>query len=329
MDDRAVRGRKVHGDRMREAPDRDAGRGKRRVMVCRCGRAIAAAARPHQAAAGIRDRASLARVPNARAMTLGQRRHAVRRVDRRRQGLRGDAAAHRTQEPARVRTIASGLRDPAGVAFRDGALYVSADQPHPALRRHRARLDAPPAAGRRHATRFRATVITAASSSRSVPTASCTFRSARRATSASPTPTSYTIITRMNPDGSGREIVARGVRNTVGFDWHPQTKELWFTDNGRDMLGDDVPPDELNRVANSRRALRLSVLPRRHDSRSRVRRQRPCSEFVRAGAEPRPARRRARHALLHGDAVPGGIPQPGRSSPSTARGTAARRSAIA
>ena len=42
------------------------------------------------------------------------------------------------------------------------------------------------------------------------------------------------------------EIVARGVRNTVGFDWDPRTKELWFTDNGRDMLGDDVPPDELN-----------------------------------------------------------------------------------
>lgn len=58
----------------------------------------------------------------------------------------------------------------------------------------------------------------------------------------------YATITRINPDGSGREIVARGVRNTVGFDWHPVTKELWFTDNGRDMLGDDSPPDELNRV---------------------------------------------------------------------------------
>ena len=44
------------------------------------------------------------------------------------------------------------------------------------------------------------------------------------------------------------EIVAHGVRNSVGFDWHPQTKELWFTDNGRDLLGHDAPPDELNRV---------------------------------------------------------------------------------
>ena len=45
------------------------------------------------------------------------------------------------------------------------------------------------------------------------------------------------------------EIVARGVRNTVGFDWHPVTKELWFTDNGRDWAGDAGPQDELNRIA--------------------------------------------------------------------------------
>ena len=56
----------------------------------------------------------------------------------------------------------------------------------------------------------------------------------------------YATITRLKPDGSAMEVVARGVRNTVGFDWHPKTKELWFTDNGRDMMGDDVPPDELN-----------------------------------------------------------------------------------
>lgn len=56
----------------------------------------------------------------------------------------------------------------------------------------------------------------------------------------------FATITRINPDGSGREIVARGVRNTVGFTWHPVTKQLWFTDNGRDMMGDDLPPCELN-----------------------------------------------------------------------------------
>ncbi len=46
--------------------------------------------------------------------------------------------------------------------------------------------------------------------------------------------------------GQGLRSLRSGVRNTVGFDWHPETKELWFTDNGRDLLGDDVPPDELN-----------------------------------------------------------------------------------
>jgi glucose/arabinose dehydrogenase len=56
----------------------------------------------------------------------------------------------------------------------------------------------------------------------------------------------YARIMRMNPDGSGLEVFATGVRNTVGFDWHPVTGELWFTDNGRDRLGDDAPPDELN-----------------------------------------------------------------------------------
>ncbi len=55
-------------------------------------------------------------------------------------------------------------------------------------------------------------------------------------------------IWRMQPDGTGREVFARGIRNSVGFDWHPVTGELWFTDNGRDDMGDDIPPEELNRA---------------------------------------------------------------------------------
>lgn len=58
----------------------------------------------------------------------------------------------------------------------------------------------------------------------------------------------FASITSIAADGSDLKIHARGVRNTVGFDWHPTTGELWFTDNGRDMLGDDMPHDELNRV---------------------------------------------------------------------------------
>lgn len=59
----------------------------------------------------------------------------------------------------------------------------------------------------------------------------------------------YGVITRVNKDGSNKKIVARGMRNTVGITFHPKTDELWFTDNGRDMLGDDIPPGELNRVS--------------------------------------------------------------------------------
>jgi glucose/arabinose dehydrogenase len=62
-------------------------------------------------------------------------------------------------------------------------------------------------------------------------------------------PPEYAQIRRYNPDGSGMEVVARGVRNSVGFDFHPRTKELWFTDNGRDWVNDDGPEDELNRVS--------------------------------------------------------------------------------
>ncbi len=58
----------------------------------------------------------------------------------------------------------------------------------------------------------------------------------------------FNTITRMDPDGSNMEIVHSGIRNTVGFDWHPETKELYFTDNGRDWMGDDSPNCELNRA---------------------------------------------------------------------------------
>jgi glucose/arabinose dehydrogenase len=59
----------------------------------------------------------------------------------------------------------------------------------------------------------------------------------------------YGQIRRYNADGSGKEVIATGVRNSVGFDWHPKTKELWFTDHGRDWAGDKGFEDELNRVA--------------------------------------------------------------------------------
>jgi glucose/arabinose dehydrogenase len=62
-----------------------------------------------------------------------------------------------------------------------------------------------------------------------------------------PTP-EYAQIRRYNPDGSGMEVLATGVRNSVGFDWHPTTKQMWFTNHGRDWMGDDKPNDTLNRM---------------------------------------------------------------------------------
>ena len=58
----------------------------------------------------------------------------------------------------------------------------------------------------------------------------------------------YAQIRRYDADGSNMEVVARGVRNTQGFDWHPVTRELWFSDHGRDWMGDDTPEDDLNRM---------------------------------------------------------------------------------
>ncbi len=61
-----------------------------------------------------------------------------------------------------------------------------------------------------------------------------------------PPPAPYASIHRVGLDGKGMETVARGIRNSVGMTFHPQTKELWFTEMGRDMMGDDMPPDEIN-----------------------------------------------------------------------------------
>lgn len=90
----------------------------------------------------------------------------------------------------------------------------------------------------------------------------------------------YASITRINADGSGREIFAKGVRNSVGFTWHPDTKELWFTDNGRDMLGDEIPACELN---NASKAGMHFGYPYCHEGSIKdpeFGNKKPCSEFT-------------------------------------------------
>ncbi len=90
----------------------------------------------------------------------------------------------------------------------------------------------------------------------------------------------FAAILRMKPDGTGLNIYSSGVRNTVGFDWHPLSKELWFTDNGRDMMGDERPPDELNRAPKAGMHFGFpfchggDILDPRYGS------QRPCPEFT-------------------------------------------------
>ncbi|MEM9076341.1 MAG: sorbosone dehydrogenase family protein [Bacteroidota bacterium] len=90
----------------------------------------------------------------------------------------------------------------------------------------------------------------------------------------------YSTITRMDPDGSNREIYAHGVRNTVGFTWHPETKEMWFTDNGRDMMGDDVPPCEFNRITEKGQHFGYPFCHGGVIKDPEYGDQRPCAEFV-------------------------------------------------
>ena len=147
--------------------------------------------------------------------------------------------------PAKVRTIASGLNMPVGVAYRDGSLYVSAVDRILRLDDIEARLDSAPKPvivtdslpkETHHGWKF---IAFGPDGKLYVPVgAPCNI--------CEPDPDRYANIMRMNADGSSLEVFARGIRNTVGFDWDPDNHQLWFTNNGRDMLGDDVPPDTLN-----------------------------------------------------------------------------------
>ena len=84
----------------------------------------------------------------------------------------------------------------------------------------------------------------------------------------------------MKPDGTGHEVFAQGVRNTVGFDWHPQTKELWFTDNGRDWMGDNLPPDELNHAPQRGLHFGFPYCHGRNVADPEFGGQRQCHEFI-------------------------------------------------
>jgi glucose/arabinose dehydrogenase len=191
----------------------------------------------------------VARVPNAREMAWGatSERGSTLFV-----GTMGEGTVYALSLPAAgshdkvvVHRIASGLTLPVGVAYRDGALFVSAVNKVLRFDNIDHRLADPPApkvvrdtfpSDTHHGWKY---IAFGPDGYLYVPVgAPCNI--------CDPDSDRYANIMRMKPDGSDVQVFARGVRNSVGFAWHPQTGELWFTDNGRDMLGDDVPPDELN-----------------------------------------------------------------------------------
>lgn len=191
----------------------------------------------------------VANVPNARAMAWGERGTLFVGSSR--------GSAYAVTFPAtgaaKVQEVASALSTPIGVAFHAGALYISSTSRIVRLTDIEARLANPPKpetlpvnlpSESWHGGKFIAFG----------PDGKLYVPQGMPCNVCERDPDRYGVIARMNPDGSGREIVARGVRNSVGFDWQPGTGTLYFTDNGRDHLGDDAPPDELNRVAKEGRS---------------------------------------------------------------------------
>lgn len=185
-------------------------------------------------------------VPNARSLTLGAAGTVF--VGTRREGkVYAVLDRNRDNRADAVLVIAEGLDSPNGVAFRDGALYVAEINRVLRFDAIEERLTAPPAPvvvndgfpdDAHHGWKY---IAFGPDGWLYVPVgAPCNV--CERADDR------YASIMRMRPDGQQLEVFAHGIRNSVGFDWHPQSRVLWFTDNGRDWMGDDQPPDTLNRA---------------------------------------------------------------------------------
>lgn len=145
-----------------------------------------------------------------------------------------------------IKVVATGLKSPNGVAFKDGALYVGEREQIDRIDDIENHLDNPPKPVviytdlPKQGNHFWKFIAFGPDGKLYVPVgAPCNICMP---------PDTSAQLRRMNADGSGAEVIARGIRNTVGFDWDPKTHELWFTDNGRDWEGDDLPNDELNHM---------------------------------------------------------------------------------
>jgi glucose/arabinose dehydrogenase len=146
-----------------------------------------------------------------------------------------------------AKTLLQGLTQPSGVAVKDGALYVFAINKVVRYDDIENKLDAP-GSGVELTDKFNLPpeIHHNWKYVEFGPDGKLYVQVGANCNTCEVNPGVHGQIRRYNADGSGMEIVARGVRNSVGFDWHPVTKELWFTDNGRDWAGDAGPEDELN-----------------------------------------------------------------------------------
>ena len=185
-----------------------------------------------------------AKVPNARAMTWGDKGTLF-------VGTKSKGAVYAVRDfngdgVVEAKELASGLREPTGVAFKDKALYVATIETLFRFDDIEAQLAKPPKPVK--VTSFPADGWHGWREIDFGPDGWLYVSIGAPCNVCKPEP-GFGVILKMKPDGSERTTVARGVRNSVGIAWHPTTKHLWFTDNGRDMLGDDLPGDELNVVA--------------------------------------------------------------------------------
>jgi glucose/arabinose dehydrogenase len=183
-------------------------------------------------------------VPNARSLALGPDGTVF--VGSRKAGrlyaLLDHKAANKADE---VITIARGLNNPNGVAFRDGALYVAEINRILRFDDMQVRLGNSPSPVGVNAN-FPSDPAHCRKFIRFSPDGWLYVPVGAPCNVCEPKDPRFATIKRMRRDGSDLQVFARGIRNSVGFDRLPRTNELWFTDNGRDMLGDDIPPDELN-----------------------------------------------------------------------------------
>jgi glucose/arabinose dehydrogenase len=183
-------------------------------------------------------------VPDARSLALGDN-GTVFVSTRARGTVYALVDTDRDGKADNVYTIARSLNAPNGVAFKNGALYVAEVSRVIRFDAIEENLKKPPEpvvvndtfpSDRHHGWKF---IAFGPDGKLYVPVgAPCNI--------CAPDPDRYAVIMRMDADGKNLETFARGIRNSVGFDWHPQTNALWFNDHGRDWMGDDMPSDELN-----------------------------------------------------------------------------------